>query len=166
MTTTLREELLALLEDTRLAYHTLVDSVPPEAYPAPSRNLAWRIGDLLHHLTFGPYATRVDIFIICHIGFFPPLPVGLFNRLNARFASVNPQQLSPAGLKQAYDRGHKLVLRALQTLPAADLVKIAHYPPKLRTLQGSVTIEQAIRVLAEHLDEHRADILPAPQNRP
>ncbi len=161
MTTPLHEELLNLLEETRHGYHALVDSVPPEAYPRPSANPAWTVGDLLHHLTFGPYAVRVDVFIIRHIGFFPPLPIDLFNLINAQLARRSNLHPEPASLKKTYDRGHLSVLRALQNTSAADLTKIAHYPPGLRALQGNVSIEQAIRVLAEHLAEHRADLLPA-----
>ena len=159
----LREDLITELEATRRDYHLLVKSVPEEAYRSPSANPAWSIGDVLYHITLGPPAVRVEIWIILHAGWlFSTLlnnrTAGIFNWGNALFAR-HPKHIAPARLTQAYDRGHAGLLASLRKMREDDLSKSIKYPEAfVGELAGVVTVERLLRYIRGHFEVHAGQI--------
>ncbi len=161
MTATLRQKLIKLLENTGEEYFALVEQVPFSLYHAPSGNPGWSMGEILQHITVGPQVLLLDVWIIRHVGWFPPLPVGLFSQINGWLPRLTAKGASPERLKKTYKGGNDLLIKAIEQTPDTDFIKTAHYPAKLRSLQGDVSIELAIRLLVSHFNQHRAEILIA-----
>src|SRR5574338_1654121 len=159
----LKEELIDELESTRRAFLHMLESIPEEYYDLPSDNPAWTIGDVLYHITLGPPAIRVEIWMIRHArwlfaAFLNDRTAGIFNWGNALFAR-HPKRITPQILIQAYDRGHTGLLKSLEKMRADDFRKSVQYPETfVSELAGVVTIERLFRYIKIHFDVHAGQI--------
>lgn len=59
-----RERLRGDIEDTRLAFHRLLESVPDETFSRPSANPAWTVGQVLYHMSLAPRFMVLDVRMI------------------------------------------------------------------------------------------------------
>lgn len=59
-----RERLRQEIEDTRLAFHRQLESLPEEALLLPSSNPAWNAGQVLYHIAIIPRYMIVEVVMI------------------------------------------------------------------------------------------------------
>lgn len=155
--------LLQEIEETRLRFHQLLDSLPDEAFGQPSSNPAWSIGELLYHMSIAPRFMVADVAIVLKRPFLLTLlpklfPEQLFHWLNARLTRYGARHLNRQFLANEYDKAHKRILQTFNRLDEADLQKSVHYPDWDPLLAGNVTLAYLFGYIKRHFDSHAADI--------
>jgi hypothetical protein len=159
----LQEELARDLESTRQNFHHLLDSVPEALYVHPSDNPASTIGDVLYHLTVGPIAIRVEIWMIRTVPWLFRIVLNdrtsrLINWVNALLAR-RPKRITCQILIKAYEAGHAGLISSLKQVRTADFEKSVIYPEAfVSELAGVVTIERLFRYVTLHFDVHANQI--------
>ena len=155
-------ELEQQLEDTHKRFIALVESIPETDYDLPTNNPAWKVGDILFHITLGPRALALEIWLTIHaraLYNFAMLhfPSRLFNRINAWFGSGRSERVNRQGLLKAYGQAHAVIKSELRRAREDDLVKTAIYPlDYVSDLKGEVSVERLFRYVTGHFDEHEA----------
>jgi small subunit ribosomal protein S15 len=92
---TIKQELEQELDETYQRFLSLLELVPESDYSLPSSNPAWTVGDILFHITLGPRALALEVWLTLYarglyqlaMRFFPSR---MFNRLNRKEAYVMP----------------------------------------------------------------------------
>lgn len=158
------------IEDTRQAFHRLLDSIPDEAFSLPSDNPAWTVGQVLYHMSIAPRMMILDVQMISGqrwIYRLLPLlvPKRLFDWLNVRLTRRGARRVSRQFLSKEYDRAHNTAVGALDALPEADLSKSLVYPNWDPLLSGEVTLEYLFGYVRRHFESHAAEIINAIQKR-
>ncbi|MBN8657632.1 MAG: DinB family protein [Anaerolineae bacterium] len=157
-----KTELEAQLEETHQRFIELVNSIPEENYSLPSDNPAWTVGDILFHITLGPRALALEIWLTIHA---PGLynfamrhfPSRFFNRVNAWFGSGRSERVSRQSLLKAYGSAHAVIKSSLRRAREEDLMKTAVYPlDYVSDLKGEVSVERLFRYVTGHFEEHEA----------
>jgi len=166
MPMTLKEELFHELEMARLGFHHLLDSVPESFYHHPSLNPAWTVGDVLYHITLGPFALRFEIWMIRHArGLFQlgmnDMTSTIFNRVNAIFPR-HPKRIARQSLFKAYEAGHAGIMSSLNRTRDDKFQNSIRYPETfVRELAGEVTVERLFRYVKGHFEIHAEQIQKA-----
>jgi hypothetical protein len=160
-----KEDLSQELETTRQNFHHLLNSVPEALYVHPSNNPAWTIGDVLYHITLGPPAIHVEIWMIRYMPWiFKSLnntTSKIFNWGNALFAR-QPKRITRQRLIKAYEAGHAGLMSSLRQVREEDWGKSVIYPAEfVSELAGVVTIERLFRYVTLHFDVHAEQIKTA-----
>lgn len=155
-----KKELETQLDETHRRFIALVESIPEENYSLPTDNPAWSVGDILFHITLGPRALALEIWMTIHAaGLYNfamrHFPSKLFNRVNAWFGSGRSERVSRQGLLKAYGRAHAVIKSELRRTREEDLVKVAIYPlDYVSDLKGEVSVERLFRYVTGHFEEH------------
>lgn len=155
-------ELEQQLEETHERFIALVESIPETDYDLPTNNPAWKVGDILFHITLGPRALAVEIWLTIHArGAYNfamrHFPSRLFNRINAWFGSGRSERVNRQVLLKAYGQAHAVIKSELRRAREDDLVKTAIYPlDYVSDLKGEVSVERLFRYVTGHFDEHEA----------
>lgn len=165
-----RECLRKEIEDTRLAYHHLLDAIPEAALSLPSDNPSWNIRQVLYHIAIIPRYMIVEVVMIRRQVWLYPLmirliPNGLLDWLNARMTRFGARGLARRQLAEIYDRSCQAALNALGTVPDADFRKRLNYPLWDPLLTGDVTVEYLFGYIKRHFDSHAAQIEKAVQTK-
>jgi hypothetical protein len=156
---TIKHEIQQELEQTRVRFLALVNSIPESDYPLPSKNSAWTIGDVLFHITLGPRALSSEIWMIVHmrglfqfgVKFFPSK---LFNQVNTRFARRG-ERVSRQSLTKAYGKAHAAIRSRLRRTREVDFSKSIIYPTEfISDLSGEVSTERLFRYVKTHFEIH------------
>jgi hypothetical protein len=158
-----RERLRAEIEDTRLAYHRLLESVPDETFSRPSTNPAWTIGQVLYHMSLAPRFMVLDVQMIGGRRWLYRIvprifPKRLFDWLNARLTRLGAGNPPRQFLAAEYDRASAVILKVLESLPAEDFGKHMPYPDWDPLLTGEVSMEYLFGYVKRHFDSHAAQI--------
>ena len=155
-------ELEQQLKETHRRFIALVESIPETDYDLPTDNPAWKVGDILFHITLGPRALALEIWLTIHArGAYNfamrHFPSRLFNRVNAWFGSGRSERVSRQGLLKAYGQAHAVIKSELRRAREEDLVKTAIYPlDYVSDLKGEVSVERLFRYVTGHFEEHEA----------
>ena len=155
-------ELEQQLEETHRRFIALVESIPETDYDLPTNNPAWKVGDILFHITLGPRALALEIWLTIHArGAYNfamrHFPSRLFNRVNAWFGSERSERVNRQGLLKAYGQAHAVIKSELRRAREEDLVKTAIYPlDYVSDLKGEVSVERLFRYVTGHFEEHEA----------
>lgn len=155
-------ELEQQLKETHERFIALVESIPETDYDLPTDNPAWKVGDILFHITLGPRALALEIWLTIHArGAYNfamrHFPSRLFNRVNAWFGSGRSERVSRQGLLKAYGQAHAVIKSELRRAREEDLVKTAIYPlDYVSDLKGEVSVERLFRYVTGHFEEHEA----------
>lgn len=141
---TIKQEIQQELEQTRVRFLALVNSIPESDYSLPSKNSAWTIGDVLFHITLGPRALAFEIWMIVHmrglfqfgVKFFPSK---LFNQVNTRFARRG-ERVSRQSLTKAYGRAHAAIRSRLRRTRGSGFFQIDNLSDRvhIRSIRGSI----------------------------
>jgi uncharacterized damage-inducible protein DinB len=163
---TTRQSLREEIEETRLAFHALLNSIPEEAYQQPSGNSAWTIAEVLYHMSLAPRLLPSDVKMIRSQSWVYKLisvlaPRRLFDWLNVRLTRIGGRRASRLSLARAYDQGHQSTLRALDSISEADLQKRAQYPDWDPMLSGEITLEDLFHYINHHFEAHKAQLTAA-----
>jgi len=155
-------ELEQELDETHRRFIDLVESIPEADYSLPTDNPAWTVGDILFHITLGPQALALEVWMTIHApGLYNFLmrhfPSRFFNRVNAWFGSGRSGRVSRQGLLKAYGKAHAVIKSALRRAREEDLGKTAVYPlDYVSELKGEVSVERLFRYVTGHFEEHEA----------
>ena len=156
---TLKQNLAQELQDTHKKFLALLESIPESDYSLPTDNPAWTVGDILYHVTLGPRALSLEVWMIVHArGLFQLgmkyFPSKLFNWVNAIFARRG-KRINRQMLIKAYEAGHAGIRSRLRRTREADLQKSVVYPAEfVSELAGKVTVERLFRYVKGHFEVH------------
>ena len=158
-----RESLRQEIEDTRLKFHDLLNSMPDEVFSMPSDNEAWTIGEVLYHMSLAPRFLIRDVKMITGQNWLYRLipiiiPKSLFDWLNKVLTRYGARNMSRAFLAQEYDKAHRSTLEALDSVSDSDFAQHLTYPDWDPLLSGEVTLEQLFRYVKVHFDSHARQI--------
>lgn len=153
-----KEQVRSQLEDTRTAFHDLLNSLTSEDLKKPSRNPAWSIGEVLYHMSFAPRNLPLDVWMIRHLRWVPKIPAGPFNRINTTLTRQGGRSASKAGIASAYDEAHQRTLKALDSVKNDEWQKGAEYPDWDPMLSGFVTLERLFEYINLHFTAHAEEI--------
>jgi len=161
---TVKESMLAELEQTRGEFLRLLESVPEADYAKQSGNEAWTVGEVLHHITLGPLAIAFEAWMILHArGLFQLamniLPSRMFNRVNAWFARRDKRRLTRSGLAKNYETGHAALRSVVRRARGENLTRSVTYPQEfVAELAGEVSVERLVRYAKGHVEVHAGQI--------
>jgi hypothetical protein len=158
-----RERLHQEIEATHRAFHRLLDTIPDEAFPQPSNNPAWTIGQVFYHMSIAPRFMILDVQMISGRRWIYRLLPQLiskhvFNWLNIRVTRYGARNISRQFLSDEYDRAHTAVLQVLDTLSEGDFAKSMPYPDWDVLISGEVSMETLFGYIMRHFDSHAAQI--------
>ncbi|MBK6791281.1 MAG: DinB family protein [Anaerolineales bacterium] len=157
-------EIEAELDETHRRFIALVESIPEVNYPLPTDNPVWTVGDILFHITLGPRAIALEVWMIVHArGLFGVImrhfPSRLFNSVNAWFGRGRNQRVSRQGLLKAYGKAHTAIKSGLRRTREEDLGKSVVYPSDfVSDLAGEVTPERLFRYVKGHFEAHEGQL--------
>lgn len=160
----LKQDLEQEMEETYRRFAVLVGSIPEEDYSLPSKNPAWTVGDILFHITLGPWALALEVWMIAHAGRFFGLvmrnfPSRLFNSINAWFGRRRSRRINRRGLLKAYGRAHTVIRSSLRRMREEDFSRSVAYPPDfVSDLAGEVTPERLFRYVKGHFEIHKMQL--------
>ncbi len=142
----------AELDQTHAAYHELLGSLSEEDWRARSANPAWRVGQLMWHVVRGMefFSEAVGQ---CRRGKAPNPPAFLVNIGNVVLTRLGSRGATPGSVAQKYDAAHAALLTCL------DGVKDDEWQLSVTSYGTFHTIESTFGSVAEHYEEHQADIL-------
>jgi len=147
-----RDALARELEETRTAYHALLNSLAPEDWNKKSANPAWNVRQLMWHVTWGTaYVPRFVEESRRGKAFRPPQLI--FNAVNPLITRLGSRSASAASLAAKYDAVHTAILAKLKE------VRDDEWQNGVATYGQFNTVENAFRLASRHFAEHRADIL-------
>jgi len=157
------------LEETRRQVHTLLDSLSPADWDAPSHNPAWTNGQLVFHMLFA-FMLIPSLFWL--VRFWSRLPdrysrafarvldfsTPLFNWVNA----LGPRgQAVVFGRRRAgsiYDRVHRSILHKIDSIEDDDWGRGMNYPVRWDPDFGEfMTFERLFRYPTQHFRRHRVE---------
>ena len=158
-----RAHLQQEIEETRQAYHHLLDEIPESAYRQPSDNPAWTIAEVLYHMSLAPRMIGTDVRMITgQSWYFRLVPVlfprRLFDWLNIRVTRFGARRATRQSLAVEYDKVHAMALKALTSVSDQEFSKSLNYPDWDPLLSGEVTLEQLFHYIKAHFDGHAAQI--------
>jgi hypothetical protein len=151
------------IQEAHEKFIALLDSIPEADYSTPTDNPAWTVGDILYHITLGPRALALEIWMITHAsGLYQfgmnHFPSKLFNRVNAWFARRG-NRINRQKLVKAYEAGHAAIRSRLRRTREEDMKKAVEYPADfVSELSGRVTVERLFRYVKGHFEVHAAQL--------
>lgn len=160
---TIKQHVQQEMEQTRVRFLALLNSIPESDYGLPTDNPAWTVGDALYHITLGPRALAFEIWMIIHFrGLFQfgmnIFPTKLFDQVNAQFTKRG-DRVSRQSLTEAYGKSHAAIRSRLRRTQEADFSRSATYPADFSSeLKGEVTVERLFRHVKEHFEAHALQV--------
>jgi hypothetical protein len=151
------------MEETRERFLALLNSIPEADYNLPTDNPAWSVGDILYHITLGPQALALEIWMIIHArGLFQftmrHFPSNLFNRVNARITRQG-KRVTRTKLIQLYESAHAGLIARLHQTREEDLNKSVIYPAEMEAmLAGETSVEKLFHYVKDHFEAHKNSI--------
>ncbi len=149
--------LRAELEATRVAFHTLLDSLSDADLARPSSETAWTIKEELWHVAYAVGFMRAGIARAARgqtRGLLPvPVPVGVRDWVSLRLVRWQARRARRADLARYYDRQHNALLGTLAAFRPTDWTRRAQ-------LLGEAPrpIEALAHRPVTHFSEHAASI--------
>lgn len=157
-----KQELEQELDKTHHRFVELVHSIPEENYSLPTDNPVWTVGDILFHITLGPRALALEVWMTVYAaGLYNFLmryfPSRFFNSVNAWFGRGRSQRVSRQSLLKAYGEAHAVIKSRLRRTREEDLGITVIYPlDYVSDLKGEVSVERLFRYVTGHFEEHEA----------
>jgi DinB superfamily len=158
------------LEQTRLQFHALLDSLTDAEWDEPSRNSAWTNGQLVFHMLFA-FTLIPSLFWLIRI--FSRLPerysrgfarlldasTPLFNRVNALGPRGQERVFGRRRAGSLYDRVHRSIIRKVGSLREDEWGRGMHYPVRWDSLFAEfMTYESLFRYPSLHFRRHLAQL--------
>jgi hypothetical protein len=146
-----REAIRQELEQTRQAFHALLDSIDPADWERKSGNRAWTVRELMSHMASVVGLTAGSVAMATQgRNFSPPRWIG--NRINSFNTKRGARHATAESVAEEYDDGHAKLLAALDEVEPEDWEKGS------RIFGQYTTVEGHFRSVAKHFAEHSADI--------
>jgi hypothetical protein len=158
-----RERLIQEIEETRMAFYSLLNSVPEEAFSLPSDNPAWDIQQVFYHIAIVPRYIDFEVQMIRRqvraYQLVPRLvPKRLFDWLNARLTRIGARGMTRQRLGKVYEQSYRAALHSLDKVADEDFEKSLVYPLWDPLLAGEVTVAYLFGYIKRHFDSHAAQI--------
>jgi hypothetical protein len=165
---TLHQSLRAELEAARQAFDTLLATLAPDDWSAPSANPSWTNGEVLWHITVYLFMIPGQLELLRH-GAWPDMSQVSADELNDANVDDTRQGArahSLASIAAAYAEGQAATLAALDTVRDDEWPLGARMADMGPTFTGEYrTIEGLFRYHARHLAEHAAQLNPSAARR-
>lgn len=147
-----KADLRTQIEETRTAFHALLDSLSAADFKKKSGNESWSNGQLMWHMAWGVgYVPR--LVKRSRNGTDLKLPRGLFNLINPWLTRWGSRGITPEKIAKAYDAATDEALKVLDTVADGEMEKGANITGEYQT------VRHHFEMPAVHFAEHRADIL-------
>jgi hypothetical protein len=155
------------LEETRQAFHSLLDSLDDLALYQPSANPAWTVGEVLIHLVMGLRVVNCKTRSV-QLGFRATgLSAKLRERLNALIIRQTAQRTSCFSIAHKYDQAHARLLRTLHSMGDDEWQKSPCCARSSMEDQNSpLTIEGLFHSIPKHFASHAEEIRQRPLGLP
>jgi hypothetical protein len=162
----MKTALLSELEDSRLTFHTLLNSLSDEDLQKESRNPPWTNKQILFHMVFGFFLLPSLIVIVILFGRLPitfskrfatmlNLAVRPFNVINSLGPRGGGKVFTRQGLSKGYDLVFALIVRLMQLIPEDELQRGMYYPTKWDPLFSDyMTLAEIFRFPMRHFYFH------------
>lgn len=134
-TSTQRQAIRDELEETRVAFHALLDSIPDEAMEQPTSNPAWNVRQMLYHIIMAVEMLPQDIKLIRKRRLISP-PARLFNFVTIYMTRWQARKHTRRSLTAAYDSAHATVLELLGGIKDDEWSLVGNYPDVGSALPG------------------------------
>jgi hypothetical protein len=121
------------------------------------------VGDILFHITLGPQALALEVWLTLYARGIYQLamryfPSRTFNRLNAWFGN-RKRRISRQGLIKAYGQSHAVIKSRLRRVREEDLAASVVYPVDyVSDLAGEVSVERLFRYVKGHFEAHEREL--------
>ncbi|MGD2077159.1 MAG: DinB family protein [Chloroflexota bacterium] len=146
----------AELEETRVAFHALLATIPDDAFEQATRNPAWNVRQMLYHIVMAVEMLPQDIKLIRKGRLISP-PAWLFNRVNVYVTRWRARNHTRESLAIAYDKAHAAVLAIMDDMQAGEWSLTGKYPAVGGELTGG---ERSIAMMYHYLSQHFQEHLP------
>jgi DinB family protein len=151
-----RTALRARLEETRLAYHTLVESLPDEEWDSKQTATAWTVRELMSHIVDGLAHTpdaidqvrREKPFLD-----FPPVLNRLGHSINFWLSQWKARGQTRQTVLARYDAAHQALLNTMESIRDDEWSRGAHCYG-----EGYKTVLDLCVLPNRHLQEHAAQL--------
>lgn len=146
-----REAIRAELEETRQAFHALLESLTDAESRRKSGNRAWTVRQLMWHLASNVGLTAGGVEMAKRgRNFNPPKWIG--DRINVYTTKWGARRATKESTAEAYDDGHAKLIEAL------DAVEPDEWGKGSRIFGNYTTVEGHFHSVASHFKEHSVDI--------
>ena len=155
----LKQSIAQELYETHEKFLALLNSIPEADYALPTNNPAWKIGEMLYHITVGPQILSIEIWMIVHAhGLFQVgmnvFPSNLYNSANASFAK-REKRINREVLIKVYEAGHAAIRSRLRRTREEDMQKSVVFPAKFGSdLTGECSVERLFHHAKAHFEGH------------
>ncbi len=154
----IKEGLRHELEETRLAYHALLEKLDDNDLALPSMNPAWNIGQVFYHITTAHQFLPQDVRIFRGGRMITP-PDWLFNFINVWFTRLLGLRHDRRSLAALYDRRHQAVMKTLEGIEDDEWSQTAGLEARKGFLAGGLaTLADMFHYLTTHYHDHEAEI--------
>lgn len=147
-----REAVRKELEDTRAAYHELLNSLSDEDWNKKSGNPSWNVRQLMWHLGRGTEFFSEAIGQ-CRRGKAPNPPRFLIDPVNVLLTRLGSRGATRESVATKYEAAHAALVSLL------DTVRDDEWQKGVTTYGTPYTTESSFRSAKGHFEEHQADIL-------
>lgn len=167
-----KESLRTELEQARLDFHALLESLDEEGWNRQSRNPAWTNGQLLFHITLGYGLIPVLLPIVKLFGKLPPVfsrkfaallnwSTPFFNRINAIAPCIGAWIYKLDALGRKYDKVHNTIVRRLYSTRDEEWRLGMHPPVKWdpSRFDEFMRLEDFFRYPVLHFRHHKAQFV-------
>ncbi len=169
--TVTKDTLRSELEASRIAFHTLLDSLSDADFKKKSRNAAWTNKHIVVHMAMGFFILPSLILLALVFGRFPhPLSKLFalllnvttmpFNRINALGPYIGGTVFTRTALGKTFDWFHARIVQILHVMPEEELKRGMYYPTKWDpvTFKDYMTLEDIFRIPTRHFALHLQQI--------
>ena len=153
-----RSALRARLEETRLAFHTLVESLTDEEWDSKHTSTDWTVRQLLSHIVDGLAHTPDAIDHVRRGKQFlnlPPVLNWLTHPLNCWLSKWNARGQTRQTVLARYDAAHQVLLKTIEGIGDNEWSRGAHCYG-----EGDKTVLDLCVLPNRHLQEHAAQVAP------
>ena len=162
-----KDALRSELESSRIAFHTLLDSLSDADLKKKSNNAAWTNKHIIVHMAMGFFILPSLILLALLFGRLPKPLSKLFaillnistipfNWINALGPYIGGAIFTRKSLSTTFDWFHNRIVHLLHYIPEEDLKRGMYYPTKwdASTFKDYMTLEDIFRIPTLHFTFH------------
>ena len=162
----IKEAIRLELENTRFAFHEILNSLSKEDWYRKSQFPAWTNGELLFHMTFGfiilPTLINLVLFWTRLPKSFSKLFAGILNfftdafeRIDILGPHIGAKVFPYKSIGEKYDRVYFSILKKLDSIKKDDWQRGMYYPTKWDPLFSEyMTVEAVFHYMTSHFNYH------------
>ncbi len=162
-----KDSLRSELEASRMAFHTLLDSLSDADLKKKSHNTAWTNKHIVVHMAMGFFILPSLLLVALLFGRLPKPLSKLFallltvttlpfNWINALGPYLGGTVFTRTSLGKTFDWFHARIVQLVQSIPEEELKRGMYYPTPWDplTFQDSMTLEDIVRIPTRHFTFH------------